>query len=629
MRLRAALVALAALALAAGLVGGARADTTLPTVNPTQPTTSPPTVNPIQPPASAPTVNPTQPTASGPTVNPTQPTLGSTPTVNPAQPTLGSGPTVNVPTPTANPGPPPVNASLDGAGGQAGSDLAGASDPASCSDLRNNIAAMENGVPSAATLPVDLQLRNVYIRDCLRHPSSGANAGSAANDPWFAANGDPASGPPPQGNGVYQTTPQIASYCQGSSEPQICALMLNLNEGEMLTPGGDPKNPADWYPPERAIDPADELPPLELAAGGRTFPIDDACLGGLTGMLFPSVQKQNVLGTVGGSPQCAGELNAINGALGALQDAMEKWYAAALRDQTKPINSKYGQPGFLEMCSQAYDNQNSCAARQSNMGTAGTDAALGFKGQAGAFGECASLYGSVVAMCKQAGVRFPNTPRLASTQPTKQQKNPPAQAPPPKKKDTSGGSSAPPKETPAQAMAGQMPASCGPAMQKYLDDVGNKQSGGAVSSYQQLAASGECRDAMKRIADEHSLALPERQMTPLTRSAFGAAFNKDPNAPLAAPTPGYTGSYGGGGGDDVDPQEVLEFGMALLNLGIGAANLANAMHGAGAVIPTTNFNSLAGPIIRNGVGQGAPTRAPAPPPRTYAPCGSGPVCSAQ
>jgi hypothetical protein len=146
-------------------------------------------------------------------------------------------------------------------------------------------------------------------------------------------------------------------------------------------------------------------------------------------------------------------------------------------------------------------------------------------------------------------------------------------------------------------------------MQKYLDDVGSKQSGGAVSSYQQLASSGECRDAMKRIADDNALDLPERHMAPLTRNAFGAAFAKDPNAPLAAPTPGYAGSSGGG--DDVDPQEVLEFGMALLNLGIGAANLANAMHGAGGfAIPTTNFNSLAGPIIRNGVGQGAPTYRP-------------------
>jgi hypothetical protein len=496
----------------------------------------------------------------------------------------------------------------------------------SCVDLRNRIAAMENEVPSGAALQVDLQMRKVYLSDCLRHPSDGATPGSAASDPWFNAKGEPAAAPP-GGDGLYQTTPQIAGYCRASSDPALCALMLNLDEGQMLRAGGDPKNPADWETPVRDIDPADALPPLRLAADGRTYPLDDACIAGAAAILFSNPNQP----ARSRPPQCAAELGAIDSALGPLQDAMAQWYAAALRDPTTPTNSKYGQPGFLEMCSQAFDNQNVCRQRQTDMNTAGTDNGLSNLGQAGSFGQCASLYGSVVAMCKQAGVRFPNTPRLASTPPTKQQKNPPAQAPPPKKKDTSGGSSAPPKETPAQAMAGQMPASCGPAMQKYLDDVGNKQSGGAVSSYQQLASSEECRDAMKRIADEHSLALPERQMTPLTRSAFGAAFNKDPNAPLAAPTPGYTGSYGGGGGGggDVDPEEVLEFGMALLDLGIGAANLANAMHGAGAMIPTTNFNSLAGPIIRNGVGQGAPTRAPAPPPRTYVPCGSGPVCSAQ
>ena len=34
------------------------------------------------------------------------------------------------------------------------------------------------------------------------------------------------------------------------------------------------------------------------------------------------------------------------------------------------------------------------------MGTAGTGIAGGSDGQAGSFGECASLYGSVVALCK-------------------------------------------------------------------------------------------------------------------------------------------------------------------------------------------------------------------------------------
>ena len=230
-----------------------------------------------------------------------------------------------------------------------------------------------------------------------------------------------------------------------------------------------------------------------------------------------------------------------------------------------------------------------------------------------------------------AGSKNPFTP--ASLPPQAAAGSPGAGKPPAK---TTSGKTAPgttgaPGQTPAQAMAGQMPASCAPAMQKYLDDVGSKQSGGAVSSYQQLTSSGECRDAMKRIAADNALDLPERHMAPLTRNAFGAAFAKDPNAPLAVPTPGYAGSSGGG--DDVDPEEVLEFGMALLNLGIGAANLANAMHGAGAVggvaFPTTNFNSLAGPIIHSAPGQGAPTRAPTPPPRTFVPCGAGPVCSAQ
>ena len=100
----------------------------------------------------------------------------------------------------------------------------------------------------------------------------------------------------------------------------------------MLAEGGDPQNPEDWQTPERAIDPADELPPLRLSAGGQTYSVDDACLGGLASVLFSSPNGTGLRGRLArnaATPECAAELDAINSGLAALQDAIAHWRAAA------------------------------------------------------------------------------------------------------------------------------------------------------------------------------------------------------------------------------------------------------------------------------------------------------------
>lgn len=486
----------------------------------------------------------------------------------------------------------------------------------SCSDLRAQIANMEKQVPSGAALSVDLAIRKIYVNDCLKHPSDGATPGSAASDPWFNANGDPASGPPPQGDGAYQTTPEIASYCRGSSDPQLCALMLNLGEGEMLAAGGDPQDPADWEKPERVIDPADELPPLRISAGGQTYAIDDACLGGLAGILFSSPGKAGLAKNLAmniPTPKCASELSAVTSALPALQDAIAQWRAAAQRDPTAPIgaNGKALQPGFREMCRQAFNNQNTCQKRQVDMRSVGTDAGLGTIGQAGAFGDCASLYGSVVAMCTQSGWKAPSsTPLRAALRTT--------EPPPSQPKEDGSGRSAPP---PANAAGSAMSAQCQALVQTYVAAAQANDGENALKGYNALKQT--CPDVLNTASQQIGVAQPNNSPFP-TREGGGMADALMRQCLSADDSCTATANALSGGTSSAARGALLmqsvNFGLALGNLMVQGAALGetlSASHGAATSLPTyrqPDMSSLAAPPIRNGIGQGAPTIRPSPPP---------------
>ncbi len=472
----------------------------------------------------------------------------------------------------------------------------------SCQDLRTKIAAMEKQVPSGAALSIDLAIRKVYVQDCLRHPSDGNTPGSSASDPWFNADGNPASGPKPDGDGVFQTTPEIAGYCRGSSDPQLCSLMLNLGEGEMLAEGGDPQDPADWSKPERAIDPADELPPLQLAAGGKTFSVDDACLGGLAGILFSDPGGTGLrqrLAVNLATPQCAGELNPISAALGAIQDAIAQWRAAALTDRTAPTGAdgRPLRPGFLEMCRQAFDNQNICRARQSDMRSVDFDSrGLGSDGQAGAFGDCASLYGSVVAMCQQSGVKFPRSPLKQAL--------------------------LPPKPTPGSAdkkADAPMSDKCRGLVQNLVNAAKANDGPGALAGYNALKAEGGCDVLAKQPMPATSpgpsiddLLFVARPATPLSDQVVGGC-DAAPDE-CAARVRQLR--------DGVSPEAVAALYTNAIGVGLELGNLmGNAMLSG---VPTTgatlrggtggtNMNSIGNRPVRSTYGQGSPTRpAPAP-----------------
>lgn len=142
---------------------------------------------------------------------------------------------------------------------------------------------------------------------------------------------------------------------------------------------------------------------------------------------------------------------------------------------------------------------------------------------------------------------------------------------------------------PEEALLAQLPAGCVAKFKQYLADVGDSHGNAAqdpahaadaTDSYQALDSTAECRDAIRRIADANTLELPARHLNPRTRNAFDMALAADPSASLprqAAPIELHDDGY--------NPQEVLAFGFALLNLATGASNLANAMHGGAGISP--------------------------------------------
>lgn len=139
---------------------------------------------------------------------------------------------------------------------------------------------------------------------------------------------------------------------------------------------------------------------------------------------------------------------------------------------------------------------------------------------------------------------------------------------------------------PSEAFLRQLPPQCAAMFGAFLTNtysakgsaVGTAESRQhdtqmATQGFGALEASPECRDAIQRIANANSLFLPVRRLSPRVRGAFDTAMAADPNQPIA------TASGGSGAPDDgYDPSDVLDFGMALLNLAGGFAGVANAMH---------------------------------------------------
>jgi|GEM_PF-4940348 len=385
------------------------------------------------------------------------------------------------------------------------------------------------------------------------------------------------------------------------------------------------------------------IPPTQIALDGRTYSVAPECAHILfreSGTDLPHAglradMRSKSLVTM--RELCPDLLAALEQRTGnnAANDAARFW--AALNNlvlsnfaarNAAPVNvaSINARPGFRQMCETARANENTCRTRQGNMGEVGRNS-RGVSGQAGAFGECAALYGSLAGMCS-------NTEQVAAraTQPPAKPPTPqPAPAPPvaaaPPPAATSAQSAPPPSpQALRQATAiGQLSPQCQDQFNNLLEatNAGDRQR--AANAYTALRGAS-CDVQMREVANVTSLGLPERRVSDRARSRMDRAMGTDPNAALSgAANRNAQDAAGGGGGGDFEIDQVINFGMAMLGVmsafsGQSFGGVSFGMINAGS---GTNFSTM-NQRATSTYGQGSPNASGYRPPATR--CGR-PVCS--
>jgi hypothetical protein len=242
--------------------------------------------------------------------------------------------------------------------------------------------------------------------------------------------------------------------------------------------------------------------------------------------------------------------------------------------------------GFQNACKKARENQDICLQRQGNMRSAGTER-LGFKGQAGAFGECAALYGAFANMCGM-------TDKVAARQsPPPPQPKPKPQAKPPAA-STEGGARPPP------ASLTGMSAACKAQLNQALEAADRGDRERATALYGTMRSSG-CEDTLRGLSTEVDTALPERRMGSLSRNNFRQECVSG-NCGVAPSTPEQS-ARAAANAFNVD--EVMDFLFALGGLAVTAAGYYTPVSG-GMMMNSNRFTTI-NQRARSTYGQGGPT----------------------
>lgn len=383
------------------------------------------------------------------------------------------------------------------------------------------------------------------------------------------------------------------------------------------------------------------IPPTQIALDGRTYSVVPECAD----ILFRESGTGAHEGMRAGLRSrhlvtmrelCPDFLAALERRTGnnAANDAARFWTALgnlvlsnfAARNAA-PINvaSINARPGFRQMCETARANENTCRARQGNMGEVGR-VSRGTSGQAGAFGECAALYGSLAGMCSNTEQVAARAAQPPAPQPAPAPAPPPvAAAPPPV---SNPGQSAPPPSPQAlrQATAiGQLSPQCQDQFNNLLEATNANDRQRAANAYAALRGAS-CDVQIREVASATSLGLPERRMSARANDRMNRAMGADPNAALSGAAnrnaQDAAGGGGGGGGGDFEVDQVINFGMALL--GVMSAFSGQSFGGVsfGMINAGTNFSTM-NQRAASTYGQGSPNASSRPPATR---CGR-PVCS--
>lgn len=526
-------------------------------------------------------------------------------------------------------------------------------DQASCKEFRDNIIKMEErSARPPGWFSLDGYLRRVYQTECIQFPARERPA-----EYWYRADGTstgvPTANSDRPGDAAYAATKEIGDVClqaagpmivdaRGRSiraglDPSICALQRSAAAACENPVDGETRNCKMILGEDAKITPipkGEELPPIAVGLDGGPYVLGPEC--------------QNVLGAFGDDlaldnsgaasrpewlrtmqSHCPDFLAALERRAGVKTGDARFWPAfgqlllsgfptAQQAERQRSLGSIATDEKFLAMCKQANDSMNVCAQRQANMRTAGTpiDMASGTRGQAGAFNQCAILYGQVHNFCNKTKSQAERVATLAKPATPKPQ--PPQQ--PQQQAKPADGQSRPPQQPAAPP---QMSAQCQQLVGNYVQAAQANDGARAVSGYNALKSAGGCGvlNKVDRPLPQQATAapgpdprFPSRGATPLSDSTIGAC-DLSP-AECAARVQQLKQ------GTSAQAQAALfshSIGIGLQLGSMMAGGMMMAMPqgggsggGGGTAGGGTNMNSIGPGAVKGTYGQGGPSR-PAPP----------------
>jgi hypothetical protein len=511
---------------------------------------------------------------------------------------------------------------------------ASADSGSNCAKLRADIIDMD---ARSSTLPGYLDLRatlgGLYARLCDRPTAE------RAAEFWYDLDGHKlgpaAAGRPP--GAAFVATEAVGRACATAGNPSMCA-MLRGSTG-MCPDAPDPETRKacvafSAYPTSIEEEGAPPLPPITVLLAGKPYQVAAECADTLANLATsPDIQGDSLRNRLRRElmldqirTSCPQFLATLEGRLGANAETNPEVFWPALKRLVEagfgppgaagaaPTQTAYRDSGFQRMCTQAKANRDICEQRQRNMGPVGANT-HGRGGQAGAFGDCAALYGAVANMCTQTEARAiaPPPAKQSAPQPAVQKGPPPAQ--PAKPADATTASRPPPAPSAGSTLSPQ----CQQLVSNYVAAAQANDGPMALAGYNALKQAGGCGVLAKvdrAPPPQPQAAGPDprfatRGATPLSDATMKAC-DDSPEVCAARVRQLKAGT---------SPEAVAALWANAIGIGLdlGAAmagGLAAGVPAGGVGSGGSNMNSIGNKPVRSTYGQGAPSRPPPPQPQS-------------